>query len=444
MFSIPALTMNSNKNYKINFDGGQLSSDGGLLLIKEFFHKIGFEKLINRSFMISDSDSRRKHTDSENLLQMIYQTMGAYFRDDRADDLSHDPVITAALGKDKLASQPTMSRFVNRLDKSTLLQMNGLTRTIRQVFYSLEKPKEFLLDLDSTLLHTFGNQEGQGFNFHYQGYGYHPLVCYDGHTGTLLKAGLRRGNAHSGKESDAFMRELLEELKADFPKTPCVLRADSGFATPKLYKVLEEFDCSYAIRQKINSKLKRLVADEAEALNLRRAESGYTSKDHFVYGEMMYRAGKWDRPRRIVYKIEGIPDSFLIAYTFIITSMDDKTPEEIIDFYHNRGSMENFIKEGKNGFGFRMVSSSKMIANENRLQIHALTYNLFNAFRRLVLTKEMRKHHIDTIRIMLFKIAVKMVHRSRQTYFKLCSSFAYKREFIEIFKNIEKLSTQLE
>ena len=85
MFSIPALTMNSNKNYKINFDGGQLSSDGGLLLIKEFFHKIGFEKLINRSFMISDSDSRRKHTDSENLLQMIYQTMGAYFRDDRAD-----------------------------------------------------------------------------------------------------------------------------------------------------------------------------------------------------------------------------------------------------------------------------------------------------------------------------------------------------------------------
>ena len=85
-----------------------------------------------------------------------------------------------------------------------------------------------------------------------------------------------------------------------------------------------------------------------------------------------------------------------------------------------------------------------MIVNENRLQIHALTYNLFNAFRRLVLTKEMRKHHIDTIRIMLFKIAVKVVHRSRQTYFKLCSSFAYKREFIEIFKNIEKLSTQLE
>ena len=118
--------------------------------------------------------------------------------------------------------------------------------------------------------------------------------------------------------------------------------------------------------------------------------------------------------------------------------------QEVIDFYLKRGSMENFIKECKNGFGFKMVSSSMMIVNENRLQIHALTYNLFNAFRRLVLTKDMRKHQIDTIRIKLLKIAVKVVHRSRQTYFKLCSSYAYKRQFVEIFENIEQLCPQLE
>lgn len=322
--------------------------------------------------------------------------------------------------------------------------MNELARAMRKAFCSVEKPKEFLLDLDSTLFHTYGEQEGLGFNFHYQGYGYHPLLCFDSHTGTLIKATLRRGNAHSGKDSGMFMRDILKELKADFPNIPCVLRADSGFATPKLYEVLEEMDCRYAIRQKNNQKLIRLVEDEAEALILRMTKGVYASEDNFIYGELMYQAITWDRPRRIVYKLEGLPDSFLVAYTFIITSMDEQSPEEVIDFYLKRGSMENFIKECKNGFGFKMVSSSKMIVNENRLQIHALTYNLFNAFRRLVLTKDMRKHQIDTIRIKLLKIAVKVVHRSRQTYFKLCSSYAYKRQFVEIFENIEQLCPQLE
>ncbi len=444
MNSIATLTMNSNKKYKLNFNGGQLSSDGGLLLLKEFAHKIGFEDLIHRSFKTDGTAKRRKHTDPDNLLQMFYQNMSGYFRDDRADDLSGDPVLCAVLGKDKTASQPTMSRFINRTNKTTLLQMNELARAMRKAFYSVEKPKEFLLDLDSTLFHTYGEQEGLGFNFHYQGYGYHPLLCYDGHTGTLLKASLRNGNAHSGKDSDVFMRDILEELKADFPKIPRVLRADSGFATPKLYEVLEEMDCRYAIRQKNNKKLTRLVADKAEALILRMTKGAYASEDNFIYGELMYQAITWDRPRRIVYKLEGLPDSFLVTYTFIVTSMDDQSPEEVIDFYLKRGSMENFIKECKNGFGFKMVSSSKMIVNENRLQIHALTYNLFNAFRRLVLTKDMRKHQIDTIRIKLLKIAVKVVHRSRQTYFKLCSSYAYKRQFVEIFENIEQLCPQLE
>ena len=97
MNSIAALTMNSNKNNKINFGGGNLSSDGGLLLVKEFAHKIGFEDLIHRSFKTDDTAKRRKHTDPDNLLQMFYQNMSGYFRDDRADDLSGDPRLVVPL-----------------------------------------------------------------------------------------------------------------------------------------------------------------------------------------------------------------------------------------------------------------------------------------------------------------------------------------------------------
>lgn len=113
------LHLESNKQIKINFDGGDLSSDAGLLLIKEFAAKIGFSKLIKNKFKTNDK-SVRFHKDNENLMQMVYQIIAAYFEDDCADELTHDPVFQAILDKNALASQPTLSRFFNRMDEDTL------------------------------------------------------------------------------------------------------------------------------------------------------------------------------------------------------------------------------------------------------------------------------------------------------------------------------------
>ena len=104
--------------------------------------------------------------------------------------------------------------------------------------------------------------------------------------------------------------------------------------------------------------------------------------------------------------------------------------------------MENFIKEGKSGFDFSAVSSSTMIVNANRLQVHVLAYNLFNWFRRLALAANMRKMCIDTIRLKLLKVAAKVVHSARYKYFKLCSSYSYKKEFYETLSNIQGLQPQ--
>src|SRR5690554_2307708 len=123
-------------------------------------------------------------------------------------------------------------------------------------------------------------------------------------------------------------------------------------------------------------------------------------------------------------------------HTFIVTNMDLK-PEDIIRFYCNRGRMENFIKESKNGFDMDTMSSHSMTINENRMQLSVLVYNLFNWFRRLVLPENMRRFQIDTIRLKLLKIAAKMVRSARYITFKLCSSCPYKREFYETLKNIQ-------
>ena len=130
-------------------------------------------------------------------------------------------------------------------------------------------------------------------------------------------------------------------------------------------------------------------------------------------------------------------------YTFIVTNMSLPN-KDIVAFYCNRGTMENFIGECKNGFDFASVSSKEKVVNANRLQIHALAYNLFNLFRRLVLPETMRHHLIDTIRLKLFKVAARVVHTGRYTKFKLCSHCPYKDEIVTVFTNIRNLAASLE
>ena len=337
MSIVNTFSLQSNRQIKINFDGSDLSSDAGLLLIKEFISKLGIERLLNRSFKTNDSAVFRYHTDRDNLLQMIYMIMAGYFEDDASDELTKDPI------------------FFNRMDEDTLKQFQEISQILRKRIYSIQMPQAVILDLDSTLLAAYGKQEGRAFNFHYRSNGYHPLVCYAGITGDLIKIHLRDGAAYSCTGVTDFLQPILDEYLNDYPTIHLLLRGDSGFATPDLYKQCEENGTSYVIRLK-----------------------------------------------------------------------------------------ENFIKESKSGFDFSAVSSHNRIVNANRVQVHALAYNIFNWFRRLVLSAKMRKQRIDTVRLKLLKIATKVVHSARYITFKLCSSCPYKNEFYETFSNIGKLNVQLE
>ena len=405
MHSLKEIQLLCNKQFKLNFNGGELSSDGGLLMIKEFISALGLERIIKDTFKTTDTAIHRDHKDHENLLQMIYQIFGTYYEDNCADEIRKDPVLSAILGKQALASQPTISRFFNRMDDVTLRQFDALMRELRKTVYSVELPEYVLFDIDSTLLPTYGNQEGEGFNYHYQAHGYHPKMCFDGLTGDLLCAALYDGTDYCSKDSAEFMKPLISEYKKNYPSIQRFARADSGFATPELYDLFEDNDVTY--------------------------------------GEFMYKAASWRHERRVIFKIEKPTNQFTFMYTFVVTNMELE-PYQVISYYCNRGRMENFIGECKDGFDFASVSSKSKVVNANRLQLHTIVYNIFNLFRRLVLPEEMRKHLIDTVRLKLLKFATKVVHSGRYIKFNLCSSCPYKDEVFQVFENIWQLKVQLE
>ena len=441
MSIVNTLSLESNRQIKINFNGGDLSSDAGLLLIKEFVNKLGIDKFLSSVFKTNDSALFRYHTDQENLLQMIYMIIAGYFEDDASDELTNDPVFKSVLEKDALASQPTLSRFFNRMDEDTLNQFLTIGRMLRKKIYSIQVPQAAILDLDSTLPDAYGRQEGRAFNFHYQSNGYHPLVCYDGMTGDLIKIQLRDGTQYSCTRVVDFLQPILDEYLNDYPAIRILLRGDSGFATPDLYKQCEENGASYVIRLKGNGILREKASHLVDELD----ETTKNNKVDYaaVHGEFMYKAGSWPYERRVVCKIEKPENQMVYMYTFVVTNMDS-SPEYLIKFYYKRGLMENFIKENKSGSDFASVSSHTRMVNANRLQVHALAYNIFNWFRRMALSENMRKQRIDTVRLKLMKIAAKVVRSARYITFKLCSSCPYKKEFYETLSNIGKLNVQLE
>jgi len=441
MAIVNVAALESNKNFKISFDGGNLSSDGGLLLMKEFMHKFGIPKLLKEKFHTTDKSIIRKHRDSDNLLQIIYQILGAYFTDDTAAALKNDPVFTSVLEKDTLASQPTLSRFYNRLDEKTIGQLDEINRVILKRSYSICKPEHILLDIDTTLLDGYGKQEGVCFNYHYQANGYHPFICFDSMTGDLIGTQLRGGSDYCCKNVCDFLEPILNEYLNEYPDTAMFLRGDSGFATDELYSLCETHGTSYAIRLKENGVLRKLASEIESDLEDLTTENMVDYA--VVYGEFLYKAKSWDYPRRVVCKIEKPAGQMLHLHTFVVTNMESD-PRELIAFYCKRGNMENMIKECKNGFDFGAISSSTMLVNANRLKIHALAYNIFNIFRRLVLPVIMRKDRIDTIRLKLFKTAVRIVYKARYLYFKLCSSCPFKDTFYEILRNITLLTPLLE
>lgn len=252
----------------IDFDGGAITSEAGLTLVREFDERLGPTASVAK--LVHDGRDRRyiDHSMRSLLRQRIYQIVAGYEDCDDAKYLRTEPTIQSVAGKvgKELASQPTLSRLENSADWDSirLLESEGTEWFCR--YGSTEG--EIILDMDSTEDRTYGQQQLSFFNRHYNSYIYHPLLIFEGNSGALLSSRLRPGNAAAFRQAVSMLRPLVRRLRARFPDREVGLRADSAFATPQILDYAEYAGLGYAIGFGCNSKLQDIVMPLCEKLEM--------------------------------------------------------------------------------------------------------------------------------------------------------------------------------
>jgi hypothetical protein len=437
MVTLTQKTLEFNRKIKLSNDGGSLSSDTGGFLFREFDEKIGFSKILASYLKLNDSRRYYLHSNENLLRQKIYQIIAGYAEDDASDQLTHDPVFTQIIGTPALASQPSLSRFYTRFDKNSIDHLNRANQELLDKVHAFRKAQSLFIDLDSTHSDTYGNQESASYNSHYGTVGFHPLVAFDGATGDFLKAQLRPGNVYTSNGIIEFIRPLIEHYNEKFPETSLFLRGDSGFAVPALYDLCERESVFYIIRLKSNAILQSLANEYHPA-----SAPLDVSKTECYFEETIYQAKSWSKPRKVIIQSVRPAGELFFTHSFFVTNFELASPEAIVRAYQKRGTMENYIKEAKNGFYFDHMNSHAFQVNEVKMILTLLAYNLTNWLRTLCFPEGQKTMQIDTIRTRLIKVASKVVKSGRSLYFKLSSSFVYQKFFWDVLNRIQKLQLE--
>ena len=293
------------KQLVADFKGGQISSDTGLLAVRELDAKLGW--LEEAASLISDPRREdRTQLDILTLLrQRVFGLVAGYEDQNDHDRMRTDPVLKLTCGRgpeaDPLASQPTLSRFESWPTAREVARMNRLLVAHYVALYKHNRPAEIILDVDPTDDPCHGAQQLALFNGFYNQYMYLPLLVFERASGMLLGVRLRAGNAHAARGVAALLGPIVEALRKAFPSTRIIVRADAGFAVPALYEFCERRGLHYLVGIASNSAFKARTAWELQKVRQRFERTGEPCR--YVAG-FWHRAGTWSRKRRIIYKVE--------------------------------------------------------------------------------------------------------------------------------------------
>jgi Transposase DDE domain group 1 len=421
----------------LDFNGGEITSDSGLLLLRQFDAQLALTKKLTGLFNDWRNALFIEHHTHEMLCQRIYQIAAGYQDCNDADTLRSDPTFQTIVGKsDPLASQPTLSRLENHADEQTIERLGavGLQWFLHHAYRKRETPKEILLDSDATDDPCHGQQEFAFFHGKYGEHMYHPLFFFEARTGSLLSALLRPGNASASAGIAAELCRLVPILKRRLPKSQISYRADAGSATPEIYRTLESFEMLYAIGIASNSVFKKRTERWLKKATRKYARTKVPIRHFYSF---RHRARSWNKQRRIVVKIEVGPLGTNVR--FIITNRPGRA-EEIYDGYDDRGECENRIKEIKRDLSADRLSCHSYRANAFRLKLHALAYQLLVLFRLHALrTTDLAHARLETLRLKLFKVGARFKSTARHLWFHLSSSWPGRDRFVEIWQKLKRL-----
>ena len=413
------------------FNAGNLSSDGGAVLINKFLEDAGyFEFLEDISFR--ENRSAHKYTNFDIMKQLLIAFILGYANQTDANYLRKDPLIN----DDNLtASQPTLSKAFKRVTRVTTNDLSELVKKI-SCDYINENLDDVIIDIDSTVIKAYGKQEGIAYIPHYKTTGFHPLIANEGHTGLALLPILRTGSAYSANGAIEALTEVLAYLNTEGKTVH--MRGDSAFYNSDLMNFLDARNIEFFIRAKNFKKLIETLESYVRE-ELKDKIRNY-SADNPYYDEIEYtvNASKNKKPYRMAFKCypvysdkEELIDYPELAFYCVITNASDKerSAKDVMDYYEKRGAAENFNKEIKNDFDAGTLSHKLFLENEYEFLLKAYAYNLYQIFRLEILEDKDQKMMMSTYRTKFQKIAVKIITHGRRKHLNYSSAYPYADRF---------------
>lgn len=433
----PALfTAVSGKRLEVDFDGGEVTSDAGLLFLREVEQDIG---IVRRVAAIID-DPRHpgyvEHAMESLALQRVFQISAGSEDGNDCTDLRYDAIMKMVCGKpplsgSPLASQPTMSRFENTPSPRTLYRI-GQALVDAFIDSYATPPDGIILDIDDTDSTTYGSQQLTLFNGYYNHYCYMPTHIYEGKSGKLIASILRPGKRASGREIVSILKRIVQRIRDAWPDVGIVLRGDSHYSAPEVHELCEEKTINFVLGQSAN----KALYDKASAI-MAQAAALYAVKEKPVtlFSEFPYQAGSWSKPCRVIVKAEY--NSKGANTRFIVTNLQHNRIQLIYrTMYCGRGAMELYIKEHKNHLNSNRASCHSFAANQFRLFLHSMAYILFHTFRSKHLAGTPLAHaQFDTIRLKLLKVGGRVRELMTKVKIHLPTSYPLQNEFITIWRS---------
>ena len=425
-----------NGSLRVDFQGSRVTSDGGLILVRELDERLGLSGLMERHL----TDSRRgKNTQlplADLVRQSIYSRLAGYEDVNDAERLSQDPAFRL-IGSEKIwergaALTSRLQSFETEVlaQEENLAGLAALNRELIAKAEAIDSTRRAVLDMDSTEVPVYGEQEQSAYNGHFESTCYHPLLLFN-REGDCLAAKLRPGNVHSAEGWEELLLPEIERQQQQDKEM--AFRADAAFAKPELYAALEERDVKYAIRLPSNDNLERNIAEL-----LTRPVGRPSYRPVVRYKSFLYQAASWNRARRVVAKVEFHFGELFPNAGFIVTNLTAAS-RAVVRFYNKRGTAEQWIKEGKQAVALTRLSCHRFRANEVRLWLSLIAYNLGNLWRRLALPKGIGTWSLTSLQQRLVKTGGRLIKHARYYWLLLAESHLTRRLFAGMLRKIAAL-----
>jgi Transposase DDE domain group 1 len=431
-----ALRLDFDRRLTLQFRGSVVTSDAGLLAYRELDDALGLSDLAGDRLADARTGKNGRHALVGMLRQAVFGRLAGYEDVNDAERLRHDPAMRWIVGGKAAhgcaASPSQMGRFETRWltaakNLSALADLSG--QWIDKV-HRRRPPRGVVLDMDSSVSPTHGEQELSVWNGHYECTCYHPLFVFN-QFGDLERCALRPGNVHSADQWEGVLKPVVARYQGKVSRI--YFRADAGFANPEVYEYLEADGIKYAIRLPANRVLQERIGHL-----LARPVGRPPNEVRRFYANFTHQARTWTRPRRVVAKVEWHPGELYPRVGFIVTNMA-RPPENIVAFYNKRGTCEQWIKEGKGAIRWTRLSCHSFAANAVRLQLHALAYNLGNFLRTLATPEPIKDWSLTSLKEKLIKIGAKVVSHGRYVAFQMAEVAIPRNLFADILRLVADL-----